>query len=145
MHPRRDSNSGFSLIELAIVLTVIGLLLTFGLPAYQSMSQDQQLRGTSQALAGQITLTRVRAMSTGNTQTVNFDASTTPHRIVVLSGTSSRVWNLPKAITFVSGNANSFNMTSDGRASSSQYVVLTNRKGLRDTVSIQMSGLVLIR
>jgi prepilin-type N-terminal cleavage/methylation domain-containing protein len=145
MNRRSDSSPGFSLIELAIVLTVIGLLLSFGIPAYKSLSGDQQLRGASESIAGQITLTRVRAMATGSTQTINFDTSTNPPRIVVLSGTSSRTWTLPRGITFVSGNANSFNMTSDGRASTSQYVVVANRKGRQDTVSVQVSGLVLVR
>jgi len=145
MHPRSDVNAGFSLIELAIVLTVVGLLLGFGVPAYKSMSQDQQLRATSESLAGQITFTRLRAMSTGNTQTINFDNSTTPQRLVVLSGSAYRTWNLPRGITFVNGNAASFNMTSDGRASTSQYVVLANNKGRRDTISVQVSGLVLVR
>ena len=138
-----NRESGFSLIELAIVLTVIGLMLAMGIPAFQTLSQSQSLRGASLNVAGQITLARTRAMATGVSQTVNFDGSTTPARVVVLSGTASRTWALPKGITFAS--ANSFNMTSDGRASTSQYIVLQNRRAIRDTVSVQTSGLVLVR
>ena len=138
-----ESESGFSLIELAIVCTVIGLMLAMGVPAYQTLSQSQSLRGASQSIAGQITLARARAMATGATQTVNFDSGTNPPRIVVLSGKASRTWSLPKGITF--SNANSFTMSSDGRASTSQYIVLQNRKAIRDTVSVLTSGLVLIR
>ncbi len=135
--------SGFSLIELAIVVTVIGLMLAMGIPAYKTLSQSQSLRGASQNVAGQITLARARAMATGVTQTVNFDASTTPARIVVLGGTAARTWKVPKGISFA--NASSFNMTSDGRASTSQYIVLQNLQAVRDTVSVQTSGLVLVR
>ena len=84
----------------------------------------------------------IRAYAGSQTQ-VNFDSGTNPPRIVVLSGTASRTWSLPKGITF--SNANSFAMTSDGRASTSQYIVLQNRKAIKDTVSALTSGLVLIR
>ena len=135
--------SGFSLIELAIVCTVIGLMLAMGIPAYHSLSQDQSLRGAAQAIVGQITLARASAMATGTTRTVNFDSSTNPPRIVVLAGTTARTWSLPKGITF--SNATSFAMTSDGRATTSQYIVLQNLKANRDTVSVLTSGLVLLR
>jgi len=141
---RRDrSESGFSLIELAIVVTVIGLMLAMGIPAYKTLSQTQNLVGAAQNVAGQITLARARAIATGLTQTINFDSSTNPPRIVVLGGTGSRTWKVPKGITFAS--ASSFTVTSDGRASTSQYIVLQNRQAIRDTVSVLTSGMVLVR
>jgi hypothetical protein len=53
-------------------------------------------------------------------------------------------WNLPDGITYYSVGVNP-TMTKDGRANASGDVILQNRRGSRDTVSVQMSGLVLTR
>lgn len=139
------SGAGFSLVELMVVVTLIGILLGFAIPAYMMISSDQQLRGACQDVAGQIQLARSRAMTTGVAQTLNFDTGSNPPRVFILDATNSHAWKLPNGITFVTGNANSFQMTNDGRASSSQYVVIQNTKGRQDTVSVQLSGLVLVR
>jgi prepilin-type N-terminal cleavage/methylation domain-containing protein len=140
-HPER----GFSLIELMIVITIIGLMLLISIPAYHSLSQDQQLKGATTSIVGQVQLARVTAMATGRTQTLNFDTSTSPPSMTTFDAVQSRKWTLPKGISFVSGGANSFTMTRDGRASTSEFIVLQNNKGKRDTVSVQTSGLALAR
>jgi hypothetical protein len=84
-------------------------------------------------------------MATGRTQTLNFNTTVTPPTMTVYDAVDHRSWTLPKGISFVSGTANSFTMTRDGRASTSQYIVLQNSKGNRDTVSVQTSGLALAR
>ena len=140
-HPER----GFSLIELMIVITIIGLMLLITIPTYHALSQDQQLRGAAGSIVGQVQLARVSAMATGRTQTLNFDTSTSPPSMTVFDAVNHHSWTLPKGISFVSGTANSFTMTRDGRASTSQFIVLQNRNGRRDTVSVQTSGLALAR
>ena len=42
-------------------------------------------------------------------------------------------------------NQGGFSITPDGRASSSRLIILRDRRGNRDTVSVQMSGLVIVR
>lgn len=136
---------GFSLVELAIVLVVISIVLAFGVGPYASLSQSQQGRGTAEAIGQQVLLARSRAMATGRTQTVNFDAATTPNRVLILDGATSRRWNLPRGIVFASGSATTLALSGDGRASSSQYIVVRNLRGGIDTVSVQTSGLVIVR
>ena len=138
-------STGFTLIELMIVLGVISLMLAISITAYHSFSGDQQLHGAAQAVGAQVQLARMRAMSTGITQTVNFNTTTTPPSVYVLDSSHARSWTLPKGITFATGGASSFTLTSDGRASASQYIVIQNAKGLRDPVSVETSGLVLAR
>jgi prepilin-type N-terminal cleavage/methylation domain-containing protein len=141
----RHPDQGFSLIELAIVVTIIGLMLLVSIPAYHALSQDQQLHGAAQSVVGQVQLARVSAMSTGRTQNVNFNTGVTPPTITIFDTVDHRSWTLPRGISFASGGANSFTVTRDGRASSSQYIVLQNNKGNRDTVSVQTSGYVIAR
>lgn len=143
MRDTMQNELGFSLVELAIVLTVIGLMLLVGIPAYRSMSQDQQLHGAAIAIGGQVQAARLTAMTTGRTQTLNFDTSTNPPSVYTVDLANSRVWTLPHGIRFVAGP--SFTMGTDGRASASQYIVLQNERGFRDTVSVETSGLVIAR
>jgi prepilin-type N-terminal cleavage/methylation domain-containing protein len=139
------TDHGFSLIELMVVLVVFGLVLSFGIPAYHGYSQDQQLHASAETVGRQVQLARMRAMSTGVTQTMNFDTLSTPNSLYILDATKSLKWSLPKGIKFATGGANSFTLTNDGRASSSQYIVLKNLAARRDTVSVESSGLVLAR
>jgi prepilin-type N-terminal cleavage/methylation domain-containing protein len=144
--PRRVTGTeGFTLVELAIVLVVIGIVLAMGVPGFRSLSADQQLHGAAQGVAGQVTLARARAMSTGTTQTINFDAVSVPPRVFIIGAGGSRSWMLPREVSFATGGSSSFDLTSDGRASASRYIVLQNSKGIRDTISVQSSGLVLAR
>jgi prepilin-type N-terminal cleavage/methylation domain-containing protein len=145
MSPRVRGADGFSLVELAIVLVVLSIVLAFSVGSYASLSQSQQARGTAEAIGQQVLLARSRAMATGRTQTINLDAGTTPNRVVVVDGASSRRWNLPRGIVFANGSATTFDLTCDGRASSSPYIVVRNLRGGVDTVSVQTSGLVIVR
>jgi prepilin-type N-terminal cleavage/methylation domain-containing protein len=139
------AQSGFTLVELAIVVTVMSIMLAFGVASYSRLSQSQQGKGVSEAIAQQVILARTRAMATGRTQTLNFDTGTTPNRVVALDGTSSRTWTLPRGVHFASGSATTLALANDGRASASQYIVVQNQLGHVDTVSVQTSGFVLVR
>lgn len=145
MSRRARPPAGFSLVELAIVVLVIGLMLAIGIPTYRNLSQDQRLHAASESLAKQLQLARSRAMGTGNAQIVNFDAASTPNRVVAYDATSNRKWALPANVSFGSGCATTVTFTNDGRASSSVFVVMRNQRAQIDTVSVQTSGLVVIR
>jgi hypothetical protein len=52
---------------------------------------------------------------------------------------------LPRGVTYASVNPATLTLTRDGQVDNSALVVLQGRSGFRDTVSIQVSGLALIR
>jgi hypothetical protein len=91
-----------------------------------------------------IQLQRSRAMSTGQPVTLNFNTGT-PAGWTAMSGTYWSHANLPNGITYASATPNTIQLTRDGRVSSSALVVFQNRTGIQDTVSVQLSGLALIR
>ncbi len=134
---------GFSLMELMIVLVVAGLLLGFGIPSYHHYAESQALLGTSQNLVQAVQLQRSRAMTTGQTVTMNFD--TTGGRWVTLQGVKANRYALPRGVRFASANPASIQFARDGHVSTSAIVAFRNRSGATDTVSIMVSGLALIR
>ena len=135
---------GFSLIELMVAIVVFGLLIGFSVPSYQTYALTQKLRGTSENLVQTIQLQRSRAMATGQNVVINFNTAA-PAGWTVMSGSRQNQMALPKGITYASANPATLTLTRDGQVSNSGLVVFQNRIGTQDTVSIQLSGLALIR
>ena len=143
MTMKTSNERGFTLIELAITVLVMGILLAFSVPAFNSLSGTYQLHGATENIAAQLRLAREKAIATGVQQPMHFVSSTTYH-IHYPSGIAS-TWNLPRGITVVTGVGNFYRMGSDGRCDASGLVVLRDQRNNRDTVSIQLSGLVLTK
>jgi prepilin-type N-terminal cleavage/methylation domain-containing protein len=150
----RSRSKGFSMVELAITLVVLGLILAFGIPMYQSYNTTQQLKGATENVAGQMRLLRETAIGTGQPQTMHFTSG------FVFNGTTSdyhihnasvgATWRLPRGIIYFwgSGTASSYIFKSDGRldpTTPSGIVILQDPKGNRDTVSVMSSGLILTK
>ena len=135
---------GFSLIELMVAITVFGLLIGFSIPSYQSYALTQKLRGTSENLVQTIQLQRSRAMATGQDVDINFNTAAPAAWTVMSAGRSNRM-ALPNGISYASAAPNTIRLSRDGRVSASATVIFQNRKGTQDTVSVQLSGLALIR
>jgi prepilin-type N-terminal cleavage/methylation domain-containing protein len=135
---------GFSLIELMVAIVVLGLLIGFSVPSYQTYALTQKLRGTSENLMQTINLQRSRAMATGQSVTINFNTGA-PAGWTVMSASRQNQTTLPNGITYASANPGSLTLTRDGQVNNSGLVVFQNRTGTQDTVSIQLSGLTLIR
>lgn len=140
----RQHERGFTLIETMVTVVVFGLLIGFSIPSYQTYALTQKLRGTSENLVQTINLQRSRAMATGQSVTINFNTGT-PAGWTVMSAGRRNQMALPYGITYASANPTSLTLTRDGQVSNSGLVVFQNRTGTQDTVSIQLSGLTLIR
>ena len=135
---------GFSLIEMMVAMVVFGLLIGFSIPSYQSYALTQKLRGTSENLVQTIQLQRSRAMATGQSVVINFNTGT-PAGWTVMSANRQNQMALPNGISYASANPASLTLQSTGQVNSSGLVVFQNRSGRQDTVSVQLSGLTLIR
>ena len=144
MTPTRRNQRGFSMVELMVGLIVFGILVGMSVPSFQHYSLTQQLRGTAENLVQTIQLQRSRAMATGNDVVINFNTAAPAAWTVMSQGRSTRT-NLPINITYVSANPTSLTLSRNGQVNNSGLVVLQTRTGDSDTVSVQISGLALIR
>lgn len=134
---------GFSLVELAMVLVVLGLLFSFCIPAFHSLNSSQQLKGASENIAVQLRMAREKAIATGVVQPMHF-VGTNVYHIHYPTGIAA-AWTLPTGITFTSSMNDWYRMQADGRSDNSGDVVLQDTRGDKDTVSVQLSGLVLTK
>jgi len=144
----RGARSGFSLIELAIVLSVLGLLLALTIPRYKAFLTTQRLHGSVENLAAEVRIARERAMATGVDQQVHFLEDTfNGDYHLHNSGVVSQVWSFPPGIhyTFAVGTLDTLRMKKDGTASPAHMIVLKDTYNRRDTLSVLSSGIVLVR
>ena len=149
MKTDRSSSAGFSLLELCVVTLIFGIIMAMGVPSFASFRQTAQLKGAAENIVGQLRLGRLKAMSTGHSQSLTF--ATSNSSLTVRDLTTNRSDGpiaLPRDITLVSADllvggvsGNFVNALPDGRFSGSGDLVLSDRAGRSDTVSVQASGL----
>jgi prepilin-type N-terminal cleavage/methylation domain-containing protein len=63
-------NKGFTLIELMIAVTIIGITMGMALPRLQSFLTDQRLKAAARGVGDALTLARMEATRTGNVHIV---------------------------------------------------------------------------
>lgn len=66
------SSKGFTIIEVMIVMSILGVLLALGTPAFKSMIDKQRVRGTCESIYQNIALARSSAASLNRNVTVAF-------------------------------------------------------------------------
>ena len=62
----KRTSRGFSLIELAVVMLILGIVLATGIPSFIKYRRDQELVTTCQTIASQIRLYRATALQVGD-------------------------------------------------------------------------------
>ncbi|HKQ58550.1 MAG TPA: prepilin-type N-terminal cleavage/methylation domain-containing protein [Candidatus Eisenbacteria bacterium] len=148
----RSHDRGFSLVEMAIVILVMGLVFAFSVPAYQNISNSYQLKGATENIAAELRLAREKAIATGMDQPMHFTPNylNSDYHIHYQSGFIPAKWKLPRGVTFYSIGVTPV-MCRDGRSKdalgnpASGVVILQDTRGNRDTVSVLASGMVLTK
>eukprot|EP01137_Pigoraptor_chileana_P008129 Opistho-2@54534 len=72
---RRDHASGFTLVELAAVMAITGIVLAVAVPSYSRFLQRQQLRGAADALMQDLRNARETSVRTRAPVFLNFRSS----------------------------------------------------------------------
>lgn len=154
---KRKSESGFTLVELATVVLIMGIILTFAIPAYRRYSQSYLLRATSENLSSYIKLAREREISSRDPNLLlhlnpNYPSLNGPTDVHIHVGSGVRGMKFPRGVSYYSYTTSTWYWQPNGRVTSdpggtspiSGTIVLQNARGLRDTVSIQSSGMVTV-
>lgn len=142
------SSRGFTLVELAAVVLVMGLIFGFAVPTIANLRKSHDVKGARDNIIAQVQMARARAIATGVNQPIHFYTGTYGfdyhiHPVGVSVATVG--WNLPKGVSYQwpVGSPMNVTMKKDGTANSSLVIPITNLRGTRDTVTVMASGLVL--
>jgi type IV fimbrial biogenesis protein FimT len=68
--PRKRSMSGFTMVELATVMSIVAILLAIGVPSYRYVTTANRMSSDINALLGDLLFARAEAIKEGQTITV---------------------------------------------------------------------------
>ena len=72
---KRRGARGFTLIELLIVVTILGIFLTIGMPALSEFVADQRVKTVTSNIVADIAFARAKAIETGRRVNMNSASS----------------------------------------------------------------------
>ena len=145
------TNRGFSLVEMLVTVLVLGMVIAFSVPAFQSFGNTHRLHGATLNMSENLRVLREKAMATGQSQTMHFGTTPYPPGKTWLYHVHNGIsvpagWDLPRGITFQTIGINpTFDKTGRTTGGATGMIVLRNRRGERDTVNILASGMILVQ
>src|SRR5512141_1732208 len=147
LSPARRFPRGFSLIELMVIVTIIGAILGFGIPAFHRFQVSAALPGARQSVISELRLARQVAIAQSRNYAVKMDAGGNRFQAYDPTAGPGTAWkNLGNDVALASVSAPAaggvFTFDYSGRLSANGTVILTNSMGLSDTISVYASGKV---
>lgn len=139
----RAHAQGFTLIELGVVLVLLGLILGIAVPAIHHSTVSSRLAVGADGVVTQLYLAREKAVDEQADVSVRFAEDSLGSDLqMIQSGRLVARWSLPTEIGWSPVSSRGVVLTKDGRANEDADLILMDRDGRRDTVSVMASGMV---
>jgi type IV fimbrial biogenesis protein FimT len=136
-------NAGFTLLEILIACSILGILTAMAVPSFQVWIARQQLRQATTELAGNLSMARTAAMSRGSGVTVT-TAMTAGKATVSFGGGVFKSITLSDRVTNITAATVAFNAfgTRSGGGAANTLVVVTPSVGSAYSVAVTPAGRV---
>jgi len=129
--------SGFTLIELMIVIAIISIIAGIGGVAFNKVLPHYRLRGDARTVASSLIMTRMKATSTGLQYAIAFNLDASPQEYVLQIGNASSgstIWADQPYNRKLSDTVSIAQVTDDGGAKTSGAArVICNPNGSSGT------------
>lgn len=141
-HPR-----GFTLIEILIVVTLVGILMTVGIPRFREASSKQSVRGAMSALASMHARAKAIAIQRARTTALRLDAAAGT-AVIVSSGIGGTVDTVGSVESMVQRFGVTFTTTQTGLifsprgigTNSAATTIIITKAGFSDTLTVSAAG-----
>jgi type IV fimbrial biogenesis protein FimT len=136
-------NSGFTLLEILIACSILGILTAMAVPSFSAWIARQQLRQATTELAGNYTMARTAAMSRGSAVTVT-TAMTGGKATLTFGGNVFRSVTLSDRVTNITPATVGFNPFGgrSGGGAANTLIVVTPSQGNAYSVAVTPAGRV---
>jgi prepilin-type N-terminal cleavage/methylation domain-containing protein len=95
----RQQSSGFTLIEVMVVIVIIAVLAAIAIPAFSGWLPDYRLRRAARDLYSNLQRAKIGAIKSNSEWRVYFDNSVNPGRYFLCSGPGANAaWDTPPAL-----------------------------------------------
>jgi prepilin-type N-terminal cleavage/methylation domain-containing protein len=95
IRPRLNSNSGYTLLELLVVMVISGILVVLSVSDFKTNTSRRRLRHTSHQIVSHLRLIRQKAITEGKTLSIQFSPDIQEYDLPGLGGQT-----LPQKILF---------------------------------------------
>jgi prepilin-type N-terminal cleavage/methylation domain-containing protein len=133
-HPAQ-SRKGFTVFELLVVITIMGLLTALTAKGLIAFSQQQQGERTTKAILWEVSIARSYALRSGATISLVADETT---KTLIVRGDSGKVWRTTRfgPNDELDAKAININTAGDSLAFSSQGICLNCNGGGATTITV---------
>ena len=146
---RRLHEGGFTMIEIAIVIAIIGLTSALAVPSYINWHARYQLRQAATEIQNQLSLARISAMSRNSVVNVSFVVSAGKVQFSAADASGVSVIKATQMMSAVTGlnpapTAVAFSPLGirSGGGTGNQQIVISNNQGLSYSVRVTPRGKV---
>lgn len=87
--------SGFTLVELMVVISIIALILVMGVPSFQTFLQNRQIRNTAESIASGMQKARAEAVKSNSNHEFQINVAAGTWAIYQLAGGSPPLTRTP--------------------------------------------------